>query len=409
MRRAGLSAIGFILLILLASCVHRKETDDPVKRTVLVYIAADNNLHGNANPNIYSMNSSIRNGMKGANLLVYVDRYNKKPALLHIHDNKIDTLISYKERNSTDPAVLAELIDYMKTNWPADSYGLILWSHGTGWIPTSQLHFVAPNLNYAQSREGGSTPVSYNPVLNQRYPRSYFTKAFALEERPQKDPPYECMEISWLAWAIPDGLFDYIAFDACYMGNVEVLYELRKKARYIVSSCYEIVSYGFPYHIVTRDFLNGNLMKVCREFFNYYNGMSGWERMGGISLVKTEGLDSLANCFSKIVAEQKELIPDMDVSKIQHFDTFRNHVFYDLEDFVDNLGTNNDYKKEFQAQLEKCIPYKITTPYIFPDDVDSIKVNKFCGLSVYIPLRKYESAGLNDDYRKLEWSIDTGY
>jgi len=397
-----------IALALCVSCVHIEEVGDSYKRTVLVYIAADNNgLTGAANSNLLSMKKSLKIGIKDANLLVFVDKEGAKPMLLRMHDGRQDTLIVYKEMDSSKPAVLSYVIDYVRENWQADYYGLVLWSHGTGWIPTSQLHFVAPNFNYIQSRDGshGGTSV----LKYQRY-ASEGTKAFAWEDKYNQTPPYSCMELDDLAKVIPDGMFDYIVFDACYMGNVEVAYALRHKARYIVSSCYEIVDQGLPYKNVTCDLLKGNLIKICRDFYSYYyDYQSGWERMAGISLVKTDQLDSLAHCFRKIVAERKDIIPKINVAEIQHFDRFRNHVFYDLEDFVDKIGTNDEFKKEFHRQLEECIPFKKSTPYIFPDNIDSIKVEKYCGLSVYIPVSKYEASGLNDDYRKTEWSIDTDY
>lgn len=406
LRNAAKVLMAVLVLLYTVSCIFRYDEDEPFKSTVLIYIAAENSLSQNANPNIVSMSKCIQGGVDNANLLVFVDRKDLKPMLLHLHEDVIDTLVRYDEMDSTNPEVLRNVIDYMRTNWAADYYGLVLWSHGTGWIPTSMLHFVAPNLNYSHSRDDDSPRA--NVLEIQRYPSSV-TKAFAMEDSRYGNPPYVCMDLDELSDAIPDGLFNYIAFDACYMGNVEVAYALRHKARYIISSCYEIVSQGFPYQKVTRDFMEGNLLKVCREFFSYYDNMSGWERMGGISLVKTEGLDSLAHCFSKMVSGNMDYIQDMDVSKIQRFDRFRNHTFFDLGDFVDKLGASKEYKDEFRAQLERCVPYKVSTPYIFPGEYDSIKVEKYCGLSVYIPMRKYEADGLNDKYRETEWCLDTGY
>lgn len=395
-----------IALALPVSCIQTEELGDSFKRTVLVYIAADNNLYSVANSNILSMSNSLNRGMRDANLLVFVDKRSTRPLLLHLHDGDIDTLITYSEMDSSNPAVLGQVIDYVRENWEADYYGLVLWSHGTGWLPTSQLHFVAPNMGYTQSRDGSGHEVS-SVLEYQRYPRG--TKAFAWEDKKGHTPPYSCMEIDELADVIPDGMFDYIMFDACYMANVEVAYALRHEARYIISSCCEIVDLGFPYHIVTRDLMSGNLMKVCREFSSYYNGMSGWDQMGAVSLVKTDQLDSLARCFRKIVSQDKEYIADMDVSEIQRFDRFRNHVFYDLEDFVVKLGTSEANLKEFRQQMARCVPYSSSTPYFFQNSLDVFKIDSYCGLSVYIPLSKYESSGLNADYRKTEWSRDTDY
>lgn len=406
-RRKGVGLFYIVGLLLLASCIRTERLVNIKNRTVLVYIGADNNLSSIANSNIYSMNSCISSGMENYNLLVFVDRKDVSPVLLHLHDLKIDTVARYPEKDSSDPMVLNEVINEMVTNWEAENYGLVLWSHGTGWIPTKQLHFVAPNMNYVQSRDGQSAQETYYEGRRDPFEG---TRAFAWEDRKGQTPPYKCMELDEMVEAIPDDLFDYIVFDACYMGNVEIAYALRNKADYIVSSCYEIVSYGFPYHIVTRDFLKGNLLNSCNEFFNYYNdNMDDWRKMAGISLVKTNEMDSLARCFRKIVDEYRDDIPDMDVSNVQCFDRFNNHVFYDLEDFVDKLGTRKEYLTEFRLQLERCVSFKKSTQYIFPGDREAIKVNTYCGLSVYIPLEKFDSSGLNDDYRKTEWSMNTDY
>lgn len=373
-------------IIMLNSCIFNSEVEHKINRTVLVYIGADNNLSNTANSNIYSMNSCISSGMDNYNLLVFVDRKDVAPALLHIHNFKIDTVAKYPERDSSDPMILREVIDDVVQNWKAEHYGLVMWSHGTGWLPTNMLHYVAPNMNYSPMH-----------------------RAFSWEDRKGQKPAYSCMELDGLVEAIPEDVFDFIVFDACYMGNVEIAYALRNKTPQIVSSCYEIVSYGFPYHIVTRDLLNGNVLKSCNEFYRYYNSMNGWEQMAGISLVKTEGLDSLARCFRKIIAEYGDTIQTLDVSDIQCFDRFTHHVFFDLEDFVETICPDSDYLNEFRLQLDQCVPYHISTPYIFPGDREEIKVNSYCGLSVYIPLPEYEASGLNAAYRQTEWSEYTDY
>ena len=379
-------------LLFMVACERTQDLRTDTTKTLLVYMAADNNLTYQASRNINLMRSSMGTDLEFANLLVFVDRQGLKPALLHIHDYRIDTIRVYDELNSADPTVLKEVIDDVVNNWKAESYGLLLWSHGMSWIPEPQMHAVAGNQGWTSMRDG---------------PR---TKTFATENLP--NDAYTCMELDELADAIPDGVFDFIAFDACYMGSVEVAYALRNKAQYIVSSSCEIIDEGFPYETVTRDFINGNLLKMCSEFYSAYNRKGGWYQTASISLVNTYGLDSLARCFKKIVATHKAEIPTLDVSDIQRFDRFKKHVMFDLEDFVDKLGTNRDDLMEFRLQLEKCILYKNATPYIcsyYPDDPKGIKMVSFSGLSVYIPLEAFEASGLNDDYRDTEWSKDTGY
>lgn len=400
--------MGFALvcaLLVMNSCIFNDEIDHKINRTVLVYIGADNNLSNTANSNIYAMNTSVSSGMDNYNLLVFLDRKDFAPALLHVHNLRIDTIAKYPELDTSDPMVLRKVIDDVLKDWKAEHYGLVMWSHGTGWIPTDKLHFVAPNMNYAPLRGNKVKTL----LEGRRDPFGPETKAFSWEDRKGQSPSYTCMELGDMADAIPDNVFDFILFDACYMGNVEVMYALRNKAQYIISSCYEVVSYGFPYHIVTRDLLNGSVLKVCNEFYQYYNSMSGWEQMAGVSLVNTAELDSLARCFRKVAAEYGANVDSIDVSKVQCFDRFNNHVFFDLEDVVEKLGTDRELMNEFRLQLAKCVSFKISTPYIFPGDAEQIKVNSYSGLSIYLPLSRYEASGLNDAYRQTEWSDYTGY
>lgn len=393
MRRLLSGALIIAALAFTVSCERNDVVDYRTTRTVLVYMAADNNLTDNANPNVLAMKNAMNTDMEYANLLVFIDKLDAKPVLLHLHDLKIDTLKVYDELNSADGVVLRSVIKNVLDNWKAETYGLILWSHGMGWIPGS---YSMETKSRAPMRE------------------EYLTKYFANNNHPDGSPQDKRMEIDELADAIPDGVFDYIAFDACYMGAVEVAYALRKKADYIISSSCEIISNGFPYKTVIRDFLSGNITKVCRDYHAHYDAKSGFQRTASISLVKTDALDSLARCFKKIVAAHKEEIPQINPAdlEIQYFDRLEKHVMFDLEDFIDKLGTDYDDLTEFRLQLEKCVIYKNSTPYICSDYEDErygIKMNTFCGLSVYIPLQSFDEGGLNAEYRKTEWSRDTGY
>lgn len=373
---------------LMASCAFTERVSETKTMTLLVYIAGNNSLGmENAMTNIMAMKVALGNGMVDCNLLAYVDRKDTvetKPVLIHIHDSRIDTVKTYPRQSSLDTNTMKGVIDDVLTDWPSEYYGLLLWSHGMGWVPTDQLHFVAPNLSYAQ------------------------TRAFGLEANPNSPPPYRCMEISEMAAAIPDGVFDYIVFDACYMGGVETAYALRKKANYIISSCCEVVEYGIPYEKVTRELLSGNLMNVCSQIFNNYYTQPGRLKSVDVALVKTCELENVASAFGNIVAGRRNGISKMDVSDIQRLDRFTNHVYYDLEDVARHITDDEELLADFSAKLEQCVPFRKSTDYIFYEE-DSLKIDRYSGLSVFIPLEKYDACGLNAEYRKTEWSIATDY
>ena len=88
--RMGLALV--CALLVMNSCIFNDEIDHKINRTVLVYIGADNNLSNTANSNIYAMNTSVSSGMDNYNLLVFLDRKDFAPALLHVHNLRIDTI-----------------------------------------------------------------------------------------------------------------------------------------------------------------------------------------------------------------------------------------------------------------------------------------------------------------------------
>lgn len=407
------------VMFLFGSCFweHHHHHTPEQSRTVLVYLAADNNLCQWVNLNISQMRSLANTFPENSNLLVYVDKYVKSknggyqdiaPMLLHVTYKSIDTVKVYQEMNSADASTLRMIINEVKTRWEAESYGLLLWSHGMGWIPNSQLHDVAGFMGYAPSRDSSreDTP------LYERHPdvRDMFapeTKGFGFEKYPSLDSPYSSMSVEDMAEAIPDDMFDFIIFDACYMGCVELAYALRHKTNWLVSSSCEILGQGFPYHELTVDILKADMLTVCRKFYEHYDRNVGFERMGAISLVDCSMMDELADCFGRIV-KQIGNYPSLDGDTLQYLDRFkRGHVFFDMLDLVEHICSDRELLDEFTSLTAKCIPYAACTPYIFEGDYDEIKIERFCGLSMYYPFEQNES--LNSDYRKLEWSVRTGY
>ena len=399
------------VVALFGSCIrnrHRQpcETEDTI--TVLVYMAADNNLSHYTGINLNQMRAVSGSFPKRANLVVYVDRKDALPVLIKVTDKSLDTVRVYQEMNSADASTLSMVIDDVKTGFKAKSYGLLLWSHGMGWIPVTQLHNVASVMGYAPSRDASSSP----SPLYERHPevRDMFapdTKGFGYENIPSSGTPYSSMNVEELAGAIPDGMFGFIIFDTCYMGCVELVYALRNKAGWIVSSPCEVLGQGFPYHELTVDIMNGDMLSVCKKYFTYYDSQSGFDRFGTVSLVDCSALDELADCFREIVKQAGEY-PELNGKELQYLDRFwRGHVFFDMLDVAEHLCDDRELLDKFRLLTQKCIPYAASTPYIFEGDPDEIKIDRFCGLSMYFPFEKNDS--LNKDYRRLEWSIKTGY
>lgn len=349
------------------------DVPDPVAptRTVLIYMAADNDLSYYSYKNIESIvQGTSASALNGGNLLIYVDAKNAAPQLLQIKvksDGKIQKLSvkDYPEQNSADPSVMREVFDKVITDYPADSYGLVLWSHGTAWLP-----------------------YNVKPML----------RSFGQDES-------NWMEIDELEEALPDHVFDFIMFDACYMASTEVAYALRDKADYILASPTEVLGEGFPYKLIIGNFFTetAGLQQIAETFYNYYNQKEKIiEQSASVSLIATEQLDNLAAICREIVIGKENAIATLPIQELQQLEYlgYTYHALYDFDDFISRLATETQYTN-YLSILNKVVLYKQTTPNATYSYGRQLFINKFSGLSIYVPQNGL--ATLNDWYKGMEW------
>ena len=137
------------LLLCFTSCKH--DNDNPNKnscqRTVLIYIAANNNLSGYSQLDIEEMRQGvISNGLNGGRLLIFNITRKQSPALYEMKDDgKMELLKEYGDnRSSVDPGTLRQVCEDSRRIAPNSDYGLILWSHSSGWLSHTP---SSPNRN----------------------------------------------------------------------------------------------------------------------------------------------------------------------------------------------------------------------------------------------------------------------
>lgn len=333
------------------------------KHVILAYLGGDNNLSSET----YQKIETIRQGWQGGSdkkLLIYTDPADALPSLIEIVNengqNIKRVIYNYEEENSASKAVFSRVIGEVTSLYPSPSYGLIVFSHASGWLP-----------------EGTLTS-----------PRSI------IMDKKQE------MELSDFAESIPDNTFDYIIFEACFMTGIEVAYELKEKANYILASSAEIVSPGFT-HIYPQSInhLTGSLsglQSFGENAFAWFDNKSGYMRSATFSIIKTSQLDPLANWIKSNCDQTKEI----DITAIQHFDRYSYRLFFDFEDYYSSLVETDIQRKELTSLLSNCIVWKDATPS-FMKDYNGFDIKKHSGLTTYIPQEKYSF--LNKEYQKLKW------
>ena len=370
------------MALTLFSC-KKAETEEIVvvkrPKTVLLYMVANNNLSHDAENSI----SRLQNGYIPAeegNLLVYKHCAGMDPVLLHIKKGEegtvvADTAYRFPPRVSATKSALTQALNVTQALFPADSYGLILWSHGTGWIPP-----LASFSSAAQEQISGSGP----------------ERTFGLDGKVE-------LEIRDLAQAIPYKL-SFMLMDACFMGGIETAYEVKDSVDYYIGSPAEILTESFPYHKIMQHIFKStpDYAAVCREYYDYYNAKSGAERSATVALMDCSKLAEVAEVAKRVFDQYGERIASLDLSLLQpYFRGSSSKYFYDLKDLIDAIA-DASLSAEFAAALERAVPYKASTPYFI-----ELPIRSFCGVSTYVPGNPADTK-LADYYKQYKWNQATG-
>ena len=318
-----------------------------------------------------------------------------------------DTLKIYPAGTISASAIqMNEVLTYIRDYFPAKSYGMIFSSHATGYLPSG--YYQNPgtesgNTGWMSSQRLGYSAVPY--VEPEHDPSLPMVKSVG-QDQIGTYPSYTSyeMELTDFAEAIPMYL-DYLLFDACLMGGIEVAYELRDKVGKLGFSQTEVLAEGYCYESITSHLLQAEEAdpeSVCRDFFNQYDIQTGVYRSATVSYVDCSKLDPLAECCKELFAEYSKEISALDHKKVQKYYRSDKHWFYDLESILVNAGINNEELAELQEALDHCIIYKAYTPR-FMNEFD---INTFSGFSMYLPC--HGSKALDTFYKGLKWNIDTG-
>lgn len=368
--------------LFLVAC-HKSDPVEPVDRTVLVYMAADNNLSSDGYNNLEQMLAGMEN--TSGRLVIYFDPANGVPRLLTIKGGKgcvLDTLMFYSEENSVSAEVFQRVVDDTKRLFPAQSYGLIFWSHGMGWLP-----------------EAWNFPGGISLERPGRIPLP--TKYFGIDETPENGKRSAYWEIPDIARALSDE-FEYILFDACFMSSIEVLYELRHKAHYFIASPAEVLAEGFPYKKIVPLLWGGeeDLKQLCATFYNYYNTYPdpselGWQS-ATVALVDAHELESLMLSVYDVIKDKKAF-SGLNVWRYPLSRGGLPNVFFDLQEYVNSIATP-EQQSAFAAQLARTVKYKAATPKFFGTPIPS---DKYSGISTYIPLDQWSA--MNSFYYTFSW------
>ncbi len=273
---------------------------------------------------------------------------------------------------------------------PAEKYSLVIGSHGLAWIPKT------PSSSY--SRMLKRLGISENQLWH-RNKDAEMTRHIG-----DGDPTrYDITEIA-SAIEANQVKFDYILFDACFMSNVESVYDLRNTTHYIIGSPCEVMGAGFPYSMIVPYMLTDggkayDIDKICSEYVEYYRSYAATPS-ACVAVTHTAELEALAQTMKAVnMAGVKE---GFSLGNVQYYEGQAVHSFYDLGDMVEQSCADATAAAAFKAQLDKTVTSRYHTDRFYSAYGSGNKyyhdINYYSGISTSAMVEHYST-----DWQQTAW------
>lgn len=384
------------------------QKEQKTNKTIVVYMSARNSLYANATADSLEIIKGAASLKANDQMLVYLCR--KKQARLYRVTRQsattgMELLMTYgEENNASDPGHFGKVMKWIGEYCPSESYGLVLWSHSDGWLPSS---------NKINTRGFGVDAGSDASIA------SDWTTDGKLGYQ---------MDLTDMAEALQEsGLRpEFIFFDSCLMQCIEAAYMLRNVTDYIVASPAQIPGVGAQYdQMMANAFYQEPFdpNAIVEEYVREATTGTEYGDMGVVlATIKTSELEQLAQKTSEMLERYVDA-KEPDLTGVLAYDFYSSRSFYrpeyyDMQATMRHLITNDADFLEWQEAMDRCVVARGATPSISYWVGRSITLNQgaFCGVSMFVPQTRYTTNGseclygdLNRAFTQTEWYQDAGW
>ena len=385
--------VGLFVVMLMVGCGGGGDGTSeiaPSQWTVMVYLDGDNDLEAAALEDFNEMELAQNN--PDVKIIVLMDRseaYSSSDGdwtgtrLYHIHhDTDLHTITSptlvdttwlglqgtdADELNMGLGDTLKRFVTFCTNEYPSQHTALILWDHGSGWAPAS--------VDASKSN----------------------TKFIAIDNGSAGD----ALSIKEISAALVGQPVDVLGFDACLMAEIEVAWELRDGARYMVASEGLEPSSGWDYTALFNRFTgtstgNRNPATFVQCAVDTYLATGAGVTLSAVDLTALaplgEAVDSLALEMSARGADA------VTIARYQA-SNYNENSCVDLKHFAQLLAGGTGLVDAMDGALSKAVVYTGASPRLGA-----------CGLSIYFPIFGFSSQQYGDyNAANLSFVDDSGW
>lgn len=403
--------------------------------TVIVYIAADNDLRGFAARNIKQMATIGSNQEVNicVELHIRISGNKKITRRYFIENNKILHMNAddpaTQKLDSGDPKTLISCCDWAIKNYPAHNYALILWNHGTGICDPSSGRIINANELF-----------TFNPAINKlELDRSVGFLDFinTMQGNNEEADRGICWDDSTGNYLnnqklehalrticnthLGGGKLSLIGFDACLMSMLEVANIIKKYAHVMVGSQEVELGYGWNYELAFQSLQQSSpdtinfAQHLVHAYHKTYNKITNDYTLSALNLDHIDNLESnvsnIARTLIECLKKQKNgsvkaaIRASHDKSLCTHFDE---PSYIDLHHFFSNIAKNlshfsfqneaegNHLKEQLRQLLSQgcSLIQQITIANVAGKNLSQAQ-----GISIYLPETR-----IHHSYRKTNFA-----
>lgn len=229
------------------------------KWTIMVYLAGDNNLSDAGENDLGEMR--LVGSSDDVNIVAQFDSEGDRGTNRYLirQNGAGEETHALGEVDSGAPQTLIDFVAWAADRYPADRYALILWNHGSGWDPleVDRLARAIGAPGYTPREAGERTASTLGRVLFRTTWEEILQQPTPLARAICSDDgsghSLDTIELAKVLSEVVGTLgqkLDILGMDACLMSNLEVAYQARPYAHFMVASEELEPNDGWPYDAV---------------------------------------------------------------------------------------------------------------------------------------------------------------
>ncbi|ABQ46315.1 peptidase C11, clostripain [Thermotoga petrophila RKU-1] len=349
----------------------------PPEWLFVVWMCGDNNLWGAGDKDLEEM----RNSNENVSVVVFYDGGGTSDGILVLDDDgnwKAIMGITGVDFNSGSYEDLEYWLKYVFENFSSTYRALIMWDHGSAWIYDS-IYVSSKAISFDDTSGSAIAVKDLGTALN-----NVVNSVLAGQK------------------------IDILGFDACLMGSLEVIYELRNTAQYIVASSFNEPVDGWDYSFlgeVTPDSTQLDVAKMIVDSYKWYYSSYDSYRQNGLSLAvyDTSQVEDFVSDLNSFISDLKA-----DLNKVNSVysevvkscdDASGKAILVDLGDFIDRWVKWDETKD--------VLPVPDPSSFVVYSYGEKNGQTLSAPVSIFMPENLDIYRAYENDYMTLSFPIDT--